>query len=113
MVISRALSSIEWLVLGLHGLKLGECVVVHWDAGSMCAWRRVLALSTSPRFGNVPDTKCNFDGALLRDRQDNWATLVVAMPFLDGCVSVSFQVHPFYILLPLAIEASAHTGRLK
>ena len=88
MVISRALSSIGWLVWGLHGLKLSQCVVVHWDAGSMCARQRVHALGASPKFGNVPGTNCNFDGALLRNRQDNWTILVAAMPFLSGCVTV-------------------------
>ena len=71
MEICRALRSIQWLVWGLHGLKLGECVVVHWDAGSICAWWRVHALSTSTQFGNVPGTNYNFDGVLLRGRQDN------------------------------------------
>ena len=88
MVINRALMSIDWLVWWSHGLKLSECVVVHWDAGSMCTWGRVHALSTSPQFGDVPGTNCNFDGALPGDMQDNQTILVAAMPFLNGCIEV-------------------------
>ena len=61
MVINMALRSIDWLVWGLCDLKLGECVVVHWDAGSVCMWQRVHAPSAPPQFGNFPGTNCNFD----------------------------------------------------
>ena len=79
MVINMALGSIDWLVLGVHGLKLGECIIVRRDAGSVCMQRSVHAPSASPQFGNVPGTNCNFDGALPRDKEDNQAILVAAM----------------------------------
>jgi hypothetical protein len=56
MVITMALRSISWLVFRLDGLKLGECVVVRRDAGSVCMRWRVRAPSASPQFGNVSGT---------------------------------------------------------
>ena len=44
MVINRELRSIDWLVWGLHGLKLGEHDIVHQDEESMCTWQRVHSL---------------------------------------------------------------------
>jgi hypothetical protein len=88
MLINMALRSTNWLVWRLHGLKLGECVVVRRDAGSVCMWRRVCAPSASPQFGNVPGTNCNFDGSLPRNKQDNRTILVAAMPFLNECFIV-------------------------
>jgi hypothetical protein len=50
-------------------------------------WWRVHAPSTSPQFGNFPGTKCNFDGALPTDKQDNWTILVAAMHFLNEYIN--------------------------
>ena len=33
-------------------------------------------------------TLTNFDGALLRDKQNNWTILVVAMHFLNECIMI-------------------------
>jgi hypothetical protein len=87
MVINMAIRPIDWLVWGVHRLKLGECVVVHRDAGSVCMWQRVHAPSASPQFGNFSGTNCNFDGALPRDKQDNQTILVAAMHFLNEYIN--------------------------
>jgi len=89
MVINMALRSINWLVWRLRGLKLGECIIIQQDAGSVCTRQRVCSPSASPQFGNVPGTNCNFDGSLPREKQDNWTILVVAVPFLNKCITVS------------------------
>jgi hypothetical protein len=93
MVINMALRYIHWLVFRLCRLKLGECVIIHWDAGSVCKGRRVRAQSASPQFGKVPGTNCNFDGSLPRDKQNNGIIFIAVMPFLDECITVSNKIY--------------------
>ena len=112
MVINMALRPNHWLVWGFCRLKLGECVVIHRDAGSACARRRVCAPCASPQFGNVPGTNCNFDEALPRDNQDNQNILLPEMPFLNRWMHSSVPFHVVHACAPLlCLVATSYWGQ--